>query len=109
MGALAISEKEKAERLLAKKNNPEYNQKRRASYKKQNEKKKKKDVFVLLEPISLKGSISNELINMKDNEREEPEVHREVNDIIYAADLDEREGVVYDSRLQKGQYIRKKY
>ena len=65
---------------------------------------KKKDVFLLPERISSKDSTSKERVNIqsgKDVEKKCLEDHKEVDDISYAADLDEREGIIYDSRPQK--------
>ena len=112
MGAPALSKEQKAKTSSTKKNNSEYNEKRRACYKKSYEKRKKKDVFLLPERISSKDSTSNQSVNIqssKDIERKRLEDHMEVDDISYAADLEEREGIIYDLQPQKGQYIRRKY
>lgn len=110
MGAPAFSEKEKAKRLLANKNNPEYNRNRRASYKKQNEKRKKNEMFLLPEAISSKDSTLSEGMNIpfpQGVERKGPKLHKD--DTNYAADFDEKEGVVYDFQRPKGRYTLKKY
>ena len=110
MGAPILSEEEKTKRLLARKNNPEYNEKRRAYFKRQNEKRKKNDVFLIPEPILSKDSTSSEWLNIQFPEgvqRKGPGLHKD--DTNYAADLDEKEGVVYDFQCPKGRYILKKY